>query len=158
MALSQQNLAASLKAIFVSSQPSAADAANALASAYVSYASQGMVGASKLEVPSAKKTAMAAALLAVLSLPLGNPATVAGAWSAAVAAFWAGIPVIGVQSGSVTACPGAASLIASLTVVFSNPLNTADIAAQGMAAALHAATLTATATVAPPAGTVLTVL
>jgi hypothetical protein len=137
-------------------QPSAAAAADAMASAYDDYASGAMFGASTPQILPTAKDAMAATILAAIATPeTGSPASISGAWASGVAAYWLGVPVVGAQSGATAGCPGAASLTASLSAVFANTANTAAICAQGMAAALHAATMTVTATVAPPAGTVL---
>jgi hypothetical protein len=154
--LDQPALAAALQATFESMPAAAADAADALANDYATYASAATFGASQLEVSEAVATAMGDTLFAAISVPAsGLPATFAAAWAAAVAAFWVGLPVVGAQSGATAGCPGAASIAATLTAVFANLANSAGVCAVALAAALHGATLTVTATVAPPAGTVL---
>lgn len=154
--LNQAALASALQATFASMPAAAKDAAGALADDYATYAADGAFGTSTLTIPQSATDTMMGTLLAAISNPLtGTPATFAGAWAAAVAAFWIGLPVAGAQSGTTAGCPGAAALTAALTATFSNQANTAETCAQAMAAALHTATMTATATVAPPAGTVL---
>lgn len=158
MALSQSGLASSFRALFDSMPASASDAADGLAQAYYEYASAAMFGASTVAIPSVNRDAMAAALLSAIAVPVsGSPATFAAAWASAVTAFWIGVPVAGAQAGATVGCPGAASLAAPLTAVFPNLGNTTDTGSQGMASALHVATLTVTAAVAPPPGTVLPV-
>lgn len=156
MALSLPSLQSALQSALATAQPSAAAAANALATAYDDYAAAGLFGSS-VPTLAGKKAAMVSALTAGLATP-GTPANFAGAWASAVAAYWTAVPVAGAQSGVTNGCPGAASLTATLTTLFSNTANTVSTAASSLGSALHAATLTTTATVAPPPGTVLPLL
>lgn len=135
----------------------AADAGSRLAKAYFDYASAGMFGASTIAFTGAEEPALAATLGSSLAVP-GLPATHAAAWGAGLAAFWAAVPVVGVQAGATVPPAGAAALVAALTALFANLANTADTAAAGLAGALHTCTLTVTANVAPPPGTVLPIL
>jgi len=130
-----------------------------MATAYDDYASGGMFGASTTQIPSTARAVMAATILTAIAAPdAGSPASISGAWSSGVAAYWTAVPVAGAQVGATAGCPGAASLAGTLSAVFANTANTAATCAQGMAAALHTATATTTATVAPPTGTVLPIL
>lgn len=152
-------LESSLSSMLATAQPSAADAAMAMADAYDSYCSDAMFGASTPQVLPSAKAAMAATILGAIANPAtGSPSTVASAWASGVAVYWLGVPVVGAQNGTTAGCPGAASLTGSLTTVFSNTANTAATCSAGMAAAIHAATMTVTATVAPPAGAVLPIV
>lgn len=156
MTLDAAALADTLEDVFASLPETAADAAAALAAVYYDYASTATFGPSAPEIPTANRDALASALEAAISVPAaGSPATFAGAWAAAVTLFWIGVPVVGVPSGATVGCPGAASLAATLTTLFANLANTATSCAAGLATALHGATSTVTAAVAPPPGTVL---
>lgn len=169
MSLNKTNLKSALKAIFDGTaddnddgQPdgrpsSASDAGAKLAKAYTDYAAGGVFGASTVSagVP-AKQGALATTLGGSLTLP-GLAATHAAAWGTGLAAFWLGVPVVGVQAGTTVPPTGTATLVSTLTALFSNPLNTSDAAADGLANALDTCTKTVTANVAPPPGTVLTI-
>lgn len=159
MALSQSALAAALTATLSNTSATPASCASAMASDYYSYATAGMFGSSAVAIPPANQSAMASTLLAAISSPVtGNAGTFAAAWAAAVALFWTGVPVTGAQSGATVGCPGAATLSGTLLPILTVTNGTAASAASGIAAALHAATLTVTAAVAPPPGTTLTIL
>lgn len=156
MTLDKDALATDLENVFTSMLATAAEVADALASVYTSYASACAFGASTVTIPPAKTEALAAAFLSVLATPAtGSAPAFAAAWASGVAAFWVGNSVVGAQAGAVTACAGAASLVATLTPIFANNQNTAAAAAQDLATAIHTATLTTLAAVAPPPGTVL---
>jgi len=156
VALNPTQLSSDLEDVFASLPASASDAADALALAYGTYAAGGQFGASMPNIPPANVDALAAALLAAIAVPAaGNPATIAASWAAGLTAFWLGVPVAGVPAGATVGCPGAASLVATLTAVFANVANTSASCAAGLSAALHGATITVTAAVAPPPGTVL---
>ena len=156
MTLDPGALADALEELFARLPETAADAAEGMAAAYFDYASAGMFGASVPQLTSTHRDALAATLLTAIAIPAaGLPATIAGAWSAGVTAFWPGVPVVGAQAGATVGCPGAAALAASLTAVFANLANTAESCALSLAAALHGATMTVTASVTPPPGTVL---
>ena len=158
MALSQSDLKAALKAVFDAMPASHNAAAADLAAAYHDYAGGGLFGTSVPTLDDARRDAMAATLLAARATPAsGLPATFAGAWTSALATYWTGAPVTGAQTGSTVGCPGAALQLAALTALFANLANTAETCATGLAAALHTATGTVTASVAPPPGTVLTI-
>lgn len=154
MPLDQNALADAIEAIYADFPETASDAAEALAGAYADYALQGVFGASTLAPIGTEEPALFATLGASLVLP-GAAAVHAAAWSAGVGTFWAAVPVVGVQAGTTAGCPGAAALTAGLTTLFLNLANTPETAAAGLAAALHTATQTVTANVAPPPGTVL---
>lgn len=159
MPLDKSALASELENVFGAMLPTASDVADALASVYTNYAKEGRFGSSTPQIPPAKTTALAATLLAAIADPAaGSPATFAGAWASGLAAFWAAVPVVGAQSGAVGACPGAASMLATLSLLFANQNNSLEDGAKGLADALHIATLTVTAAVVPPPGTVLPIL
>jgi hypothetical protein len=132
-------------------------AAAKMADIYATYAATGLFGASLPVFTGAEKAVLAATLAAIFALPVPNPAAWGTAWSAGVTTFWLAPPiaVAGPQVGVVTAVPGAASLIATLTAQVLIPFNPAPVAAALIAAALHAATQTVAATVAPPPATVV---
>lgn len=154
--LDQNALKTSLENVFASMPANPGAAAAALASAYADYADDGLFGTSTTTIDSDRIDAMASTLEQAIDNPLlGAPATFAGAWAAAIATFWTTVPVVGTQVGATTGCPGASSLTGSLATVFANLANTAETCAAGIAAALHSATQTVTATVSPPANTVL---
>lgn len=160
MVLDPTALASDLAAVFASYPATPKDSADGLAAAYYSYAQSATFATSIPAIIPAKRDAMAATLQAAIANPLvGLPATFAGAFAASVALFWAAVPVAtvpsGIPAGATNGCPGAGGLTASLSLVFANPLNTAVTCAAGMAAALQIATLTTTATVAPPTGTIV---
>lgn len=154
--LDQSSLASELTDVFEALPETAEAAALALANAYRAYAADGAFGASSPVILDVQRDAMKSTLFAAIEDPtVGAPATIAAAWSAAVTAFWIGVPVTGPQTGATVGCPGASALVGSLTPVFANVANTAEMCANGLAAALHTATMTVTATVAPPPGTVV---
>lgn len=159
MALSQDSLAAALTATLSNTEATPEGCANAMASDYYTYAAAGTFGSSAVAIPPANQSAMASTLLAAISSPVaGSAGTFAAAWAAAVALFWTGVPVTGAQSGATVGCPGAALLSGSLLPILTVTAGTAASAAGGIASALHAATMTVTAAVAPPPGTTLTIL
>ena len=147
------SLASDLQSVFAGMPASPAAAANALATAYDSYASGATFGAGA-PVLTGRKSVMASTLAAGMAVP-GAVATFAGAWATAVGSYWTGVTVAGGQVGTCPTCPGAAGLTAGLTALFSNLANTAASAAAGLASALDTATRTCVATVSPPPGTVV---
>ena len=154
MALNSSALVSDIAAIFEAMPADKEEAALKIATAYKTYAVGGMFGASVPTITNAMRDTMKATLATGLTVP-GLPPTVAAAFAASVAAFWIAVPVVGAQSGATTSCPGAAALVGSLTAVFANLANTAQSCGAAVGAALHTATLTVTATVSPPGGTVL---
>lgn len=151
MPLIQADLGDALAAIFANYPASPEACALAMADAYIDYASSGAFGASVPVLTGDHRDALADVLLVAIELPaLGLPATIAAAWAAGLAALWAAVPVVGLQIGATAGCPGAGSIIGSLTAVYANLANTAQTCGDGTAAALHSATLTVTANVAPP--------
>lgn len=156
MTLVAATLADAFEDIFDARLDDPADVADALADAYADYAAAGMFGASTVTIVPAKTAALAATIFGAIASPAaGSAANFASAWSSGLIAFWPGVLVVGAQSGTVTACPGAVSLVATLSAIFADTGNTVRDAAEGLANELHTATLTAVATVAPPPGTVL---
>lgn len=158
MPLVSATLGSAIKSVF-EGYPSPSGCADGLANAYYSYASAGMFGASTPTIPPANKSAMASTLQSAISDPSnGSASSFASAWASAVTTFWIGVPVTGAQTGATVGCPGAASLSGSLTSIFGNTSNTFQSVADDLANALHTATLTTTAAVVPPPGTVLPIL
>lgn len=152
MALSQSALSSALQALFDSKPATTADAADGMAEAYADYAADGMFGSC---VP-AFTTQEAALAGTILSQGLvGTIAGFAGAWASGLAAFWAAVPVAGGGQTGATAPPVYPTLATELSAVLSSYPATTALAASQIAAVLHAATMTVTATVAPPPGTVL---
>lgn len=154
MALDVSKLGSALADVFANMPTSKDEAAKQIAQAYYDYASGGLFGASVPTLSSSQRDAMAGTITLGLTVP-GLPMTIAAAFAAALTVFWIAVPVAGPQVGATAGCPGAASLIGSLPAVFLNLANTPETCGVGVAAALHTATMTVTASVAPPPGTVL---
>lgn len=150
MTLNDSNLQSAIETFLGTARPSPAAAAAAFADVYDTYAQGAVFGASTPTL-TGRKALFEAALLGALP---GTPASIA----AAVAAYWAPVPspvpVVGAQAGTVVGCPGAAGIAAAMAAMFPGP-NTRAVAAAVTAGAIHAATLTCTATVTPPSGTIL---
>lgn len=157
MALNPSSLVSAIVAVFVAMPPSKEQAAADIAQAYFAYASSGQFGASAPSLTTGHRDAMAATLATGLTVP-GLPVTVAAAFAASVTTFWLAVPVIGAQAGATVGCPGAAALTGLLTTVFLNLANTPATCGAAVGGALHTATLTVTAAVTPPPGTVLPIL
>lgn len=133
-----------------------AEVARKWASAYDSYASLAMTGNGGAAITAGKKSALEATLLAVLSIPIGVPVTVASAWAAGLAAYWGGMPF---TPGAVPNPPftlpgvasppaGAAALVPALTALYATP-NPENVFAEMQATALDAATRTVTVVFGP---------
>lgn len=158
MALSQSSLATDLKAVFDALPATAADAAAALAAAYHSYAGAGRFGTSAPTLSAARRDAMATTLLGAIATPAtAVPAGLAGAWATALSAYWNAAPVTGAQTGTTAPPIGSAGIVAPLTTLFANTANTSQTCANSLAASLHTATTGVSATVTPPAGTVINI-
>jgi hypothetical protein len=154
MALNPASLGADLGAVFAAMPPTPQECAEKIAKAYMAYAKAANFGASLPVIPSVNESAMAATLAAGLVSP-GLPPIAAAAFSVAVTVFWIAVPVVGAMVGVTVGCPGAASLTGSIPVVLLNLANTPETCGLGIAMALHSATMSVTANVAPPPGTVL---
>lgn len=151
MPLDVTTLHATMKDVFAALPGDPAAAALALANAYRDYAATGAFAGGLPVIVDPMRDALKTTLQAAIAVPLlGSPATFAAAWAAGVTAFWLAVPVLGATVGTTNGCPGAASLVGSLTAVFGNLANTADTCADGLSSALHSATMTVTATVTPP--------
>lgn len=150
MALNSGALHSAVTNFLSATKTSTAQAAAAFAQLYDDYASQGKFGSNTLVVTGAKSR-FEGALAAGLSS--GVFPTVCTAFATAVTAYWTGATVTGAQSGPVTPPPGAAAIPAALAALA--PKASRAVAASTLANALHSATITTTATVAPPPGTVL---
>ena len=160
MALDSAGLIVGLTAVLQAFPPTAATCASGLAAAYASYAAAGLFGTSTVTVTPANTSALESALLAAILLPMaGNPGSFGAAWTTGLTAFWTTPPiaVVGGQAGAVTAIPGAAGAAGAITAAAAVLANTAPAFAAALGGALHTATLTTVATVAPPPGTVLTI-
>lgn len=155
MALSAIDLEDAIRAFLNTAPDTAQEAADSLASLYADYAAAATFGASAVTIDGARESALAATLASGL-VQAPSPATFLAALATGVATFWAAVPVVGAQAGATNGCPGAASLPAALATGLAVP-NTRDAAAALLAGALHTATLTTTATVAPPPSTVLSI-
>lgn len=154
MALNQTTLSDGIEAVFASQPATASDAATALADAYHAYAGGALFGASTPTLTTSMRDAYASTLLGAISDPLvGLPATLAAAWGAATVAYWTAVPVTGAQAG--VTVPPTVPAAAGISATLANVANTESVAAAGIALALHTSTLSVTATVAPPPGTVL---
>lgn len=149
MTLDPSQLQSGVRAFLSSSAASPAAAAAAFAQVYDDFAQGAQFGASTPQL-AGRKAAFAGTLAAGLVAMAPAPALVA-----ALNAYWAAVPVVGVQSGVTAGCPGAAAVPGSLAVLL--PIATKDQAVAALTGALVTATATVTATVAPPAGTVLPV-
>jgi len=149
VALSQSALASALKDVF-DAQGSASVAADGLAAAYADYAATGMFGTSVPAITG--EAALAATILSAIQTPsAGSPATFGTAWASGLATFWTGVAVAGGSGAGTTAgCPGAAAVGAAIAAVVAVLTNTTTIAANGIAAVLHTATLTVTAALTIP--------
>lgn len=156
MALDPIALGNAIAALFMSHPATKEIAAAGLAQAYFDYASTGTFGASLAVPTTVQRDAMAATLATALTLP-GIALTAATGFATALTAFWVAVPVVGAQAGATVGCPGAGAVGPAMAPTFLNLANTEALAAQGMANALQTATLTVTANVAPPPGTVLTI-
>lgn len=160
MALVSAPLRTALVGLFKNGTPVAMDAALKMADAYTNYCRTGMFGTSIPTILPGATSLLQTTLLGAMATPAaGTPAKFAKAWADGVLAFWLTPPVavLGVQSGVVTAIPGAAALTGILTPLFANPTNTAEAVAAQLASALDTATKTTIATLAPPPATLVTI-
>lgn len=158
MPLVVASLTAELKTIFESMPTDGMLAASKLAGAYDKYCKTALAGGIPPVFTGAEKPALEGSLAGVLAAGAGSAAQVAQAWSMGIQAYWVVPPVPFMAppiTGVVTVMPGAAIVIPAITGVLLNTKNTADSAAQGLAAALDVATKTVLVTFAtppPPAG------
>lgn len=153
MPLNPSKLSGALIPIFEAFPDSKDKAGRQIADAYRNYCGDGLFGSGAPVLTDIMRDAMATTLAKGLTVP-GLPPTIAGAFAASVATFWIAVPVIGPQSGVTNGCPGAGAIAGALTGAFANLANTPQTIALAVAAAMHTATLTVTANVAPPPGTV----
>jgi len=161
MPLNPAQLTSGLTSVLQAFLPNGALVAKQMAAVYTSYAAAGLFGASAPVLTPAHTAALEGALLGALTLPpqAGTPANLANAWAAGLLAFWIpGTPVAGAQVGTVIACAGSALVVGPMIAAFTNIYSTAPLTAALMASAIHAATITTTAAVVPPPGTILPLL
>jgi len=159
--LDPSSMVAGFTGLFSGPALGAFPAAQKMADIYASYAALGLFGVNKPIFTGAEKTMLANTLAAVFSLPAPNPAAWGTAWSSGLTAFWLAPPIIvtgPAQAGLVTAIPGALSLIGVLAAQTAAPSNPPPVVAAYLANALHVATLTTLATVAPPPSTIVPLL
>jgi hypothetical protein len=155
MALVVATLQAALTKIFKSYPSSPKDCADQMSQAYADYAAAGQAAGEPIILTGSEKTLLAATLLQAISVPaVGNPATLAAAWSVGYTAFWMAPPVACVTPfpGIVTLATGAPALISALTACFANLTNTPETCAATMAAALDVATKLVIVTIIVPPG------
>jgi len=161
MALNFAQLTDAFASIFSEQPAQSVLVAQKLASAYTTYASAGLFGASAPVLLPSNTLALQVLLAQAIAVPqVGNPALFGAAWAQGLLAFWATPPppVVGAQVGIVTVIVGAAVVAVPITSACANLAATPRVTATLIATAVHAATLTVTATVAPPPGTILTLL
>jgi len=154
MPLIPMTLQGPLTQLFTQTAPTPEQSAETMANAYAQYASTALFGAGVPIFTGLEKATMKATLLAVLNPAIPNPAGFAGAWSSGISAFWLSPPIMvgGALAGPVTSVPGAASIVAAMLPLLIIPSKPAALAAAGLTAAIHAATLTTIATLQPPPG------
>jgi len=136
-----------LRSIFQNPPKVLFDTADKWAKAYADYAAQ----ATTVPTPATplftglEPELFRGTLIATWTEPkTGSPATAAQAFVTALTTFWTLPPVVftaGADSGAPVAVPGVAGLVPCLTGIFANIGNTAETAAAGVAACLHAATV-----------------
>ncbi len=151
MALDPSGLHDGVVAFLGASPASTAEAAANFAQAYDDYAQDAMfppctptLDGCKAKLEAAVAASLASGIFATVCTAIGN----------GVAAYWTGVPVAGAgQAGAVPGCPGAASIAGALAALA--PASPRATAATVLSGALHTATLTCTATVSPPLGTIL---
>jgi hypothetical protein len=153
MALLVNQLYQDLLRVFKSYPGTARDAADRMAAAYASYASAATAGAGTVVLTGAERLLLTNTLYAAIADPTtGYPQKLAQAWGTGYTAFWMSPPiaVTGGVSGLVTAATGGPLLASTLTALYSNVYNTAEVAAHDTAVALDLATRTVIATITPP--------
>jgi hypothetical protein len=153
MPLVLAQLEAGLTAIFKSYPADGTMAAQLIATEYDKYCRTGMAGPGLPILTGAELGAFMSPLAAVFSGGLGPASVVAQAYSTAAMAYWMTPPVAfvgGPATGVSTSMAGAAAIIPAITGVLSNMSNTAETAAKGIAAALHAGTQTVLVVYATP--------
>ena len=154
MALSEATLASNILSVLQSQPSNFLIAGEMLSSAYAQYAIAGTFGANVIPTLTPQSSSLGTTLAS--SFAAETSVAAATGWSSGLSIFWVGVPVLGlVQAGTTVACPGAASLISSISTIFNSFPATQAIAASELASVLHTATLTVTANVSPPASTIL---
>jgi hypothetical protein len=157
MPLDPSSMVSGFTSLFQGPALGAGPGAAKMAQIYFQYASQGIFLANKPAFTGSEQGVLASTLAAVFALPAPNPAAFGTAWAAGVMAFWLSPPIVvagPVQAGLVTTAV-TASIPAALAALVASPSNPAPAAAAQLAAALHAATMTVIATVAPPPSTMI---
>lgn len=145
MPLNPVVLSTELMRIFRAQISDPAVIASQQADAYALYARDATAGGTLPAFIGTETTLMKPILYGALAVPKkGGPVVYASAWSLAIASFWALPPVAfaGPSASGVSAVPtGLAVLVPTLAAAVSVPVGV-ELSATGIAAALHAATLT----------------
>jgi hypothetical protein len=142
-----------LEASFVSYPGDAQRSADGMAMAYDTYCKSGLAGGVPPLFTGLEKQNLMGILLSSIMSKKGTPDQIAQAWSSGIQTYWMSPPVVFTAPpiiGVVTAMPGAGAVIAAIKGVMANTDNTAASAAQGIAAALDAATKTVLVTFSAP--------
>ncbi len=153
MPLIVSTLSSLLETSFMSCPDSAQKSADDMATAYDTYCKAGLAGGIPPLFTGLEKQALMSILLAAIISKAGTPDQIAQAWSSGIQTYWLSPPVVFTAppiAGLVTAVPGAGAVIAAISGVMANTKNTAASAAQGIAAALDAATKTVLVTFSSP--------
>lgn len=131
-----------------------------MANIYSKYTKAGQFGLSLPVFTGLEEQVLAATLAAVFVLPVPNPVAWGTAWSLGLTTYWLAPPiaVAGPQVGAVTTFTGGPGVLAALTAQVLIPFSPPPVAATLIATALHVASLTVIATVAPPPSTAVPLL
>lgn len=137
---------------------SASEAADRIATAYEAYTLTALAGGIPLTAPGPGRAAMSQALTAAFSTKPGLPPVVAQGFATMVTSYWVGATfILPPASGVVvTPPPGIAALVPTLSALFANPANPAEVFAAQVALALDVCTRTVLVTLTvPPAPPVI---
>ena len=154
MPLSQTVLSNAIKSALDQRPDTLAEGVQNFADAYTNWAQGGLFGASTIGTVAALNSAIVSQLLSA-------PSTLSGfgtAVSQGLTIGWVGVPVAGAQAGATVACPGAAALASSIPAALAIYPDTSQDSADILAGLLYTATLTVTAAVSPPPGTILPIV
>lgn len=149
MPLVKASMKSDFRKLFDSKPKDRQELADKWATAYDSYASLAITGNGGSVIAAGKKSALQAALLSVLSIPIGVPAAVAAAWGTGLLAYWGGTPFTpGAVPNPPFTLPGVAAppigisaLIPALTAIYLAK-NSEDDFADQQATALDTCTKT----------------
>lgn len=149
MPLIKDSMTAAFLSLYSTKPKDRAEVAQKWAQAYDSYASLAITPNGGSAVTVGRQQALQATLYAVLSIPIGIPATVAAAWGAGLTAYWSGLPFTPAAvpnppftlPGVAAPPPGVGALIPVLTAIYSKT-SSESVFASEQAAALDACTRT----------------